>query len=100
MLNLESFIKVLGSELYIIYNNGLNNNLSISDIIIQLDELLTGINLNRIQIEYNNISCKGKDLLKILFGRIYNDLIKNKSNLNSKLINLLIFLNKNKLFSE
>jgi hypothetical protein len=96
----ESFIKVLGSELYIIYNNGLNNNLSISDIIIQLDELLTGINLNRIQIEYNNISCKGRDLLKILFGRIYNDLIKNKSNLNSKLINLLIFLNKNKLFSE
>lgn len=96
----ESFINLLGSELYIIYNNGLDNNLSISDIIIQLDELLNGVNLNRIQIEYNNISCKGKDLLKILFGRIYNDLIKNNSNSNSKLINLLIFLNKNKLFNE
>lgn len=80
---IDNFLENLERELY--KNNNIN-------------ELLDGINLNRIQIEYNNIGCKGKSMIKILFERIYQDLIN--SNKQNKLIDLLKFLNKNNLFTN
>jgi hypothetical protein len=90
---IQLFVENLSSYIYKIY---LKNESNPEKIITELDSFFEGVNLNRIQIEYNNINCTGKDLIKILFGRIYkNILIKDTD---SNLVKLLLFLNSKKIF--
>jgi hypothetical protein len=83
----ETFTEALGSKLYTIYNNNLSN----------VEEFLTGINLNRIQIHFNEFDCNGKNYIKTIFERLYKELPEGYTS-DSKLFKILSFLNKNKLF--
>lgn len=98
----ESFIELLGSKIYLLYINNINKN-SVEDIIEMISQLINGINLSRIQIEYNNFGCDGKKLLKILFSRLNKEIdikILNKMANTNKLASILLFLNKQNLFTE
>jgi len=98
ILNIVSkFIDLVGSKVYSFIRKGDKQ----IDIINNIDEFFNGINLFRIETEYNNIGCKGRELIKVLFVRVYKELFHNKEvpNIaNSKLIKLMNFLIKQKLF--
>lgn len=89
----QLFIEIFSSKIYKIY---INNKKNKKILIEELDKLFEGIKLIRIQLEFKNIKCEGRKLLKILFERIYKDIITEKNN--SELVKLLIFLNDNGLF--
>jgi len=96
---INEFIQIIGSKVYSI----VKNNKSPINIIENIDKFFNGVNLFRIETEYNNITCKGRDLLKIIFERVYKELFYKKEipNIeNSKLIKLMKFLIKQKLFDE
>jgi hypothetical protein len=100
---IESFIELLGSKMYKLFVDNMAKKISIETSIKQIDDLLNGINLSRIQNEYKNFTCHGIDLLKSLFGRLYTEIAKDteiihKLSNKSKLINILQFLNKQKIF--
>jgi len=97
----DSFIEELGSKLYLICIN--NKDKDIFNTIKELDLFLEGVNLTRIQIEYKNFTCKGYDLLKIWFGRIYTELFENTEVLeikDSKLVTIMTFMIEQKLFQN
>jgi len=100
----ELFIEKLGSKIYKIYINGINKKLSKETILDEILDLLEGINLSRLQIEYKNFTCRGKDLIKTLFERVATDLLKNKEELDdikeNKLMSLFLFFDKQGLFTE
>ena len=95
----DKFIEKLGNKIYDIYNDvkdpveGIN---AISDF-------MDGVFFRRIEIEYDNIGEKGKDLIKKLFIKIYNklptDILNDERLKDNKLINCIKFLEKNNLFS-
>ena len=100
---IELFIEQLGSKIYKLYIDNISKKLSPEDCIIKIDDLLNGVNLSRIQNEYKNFTCKGIDLLKVLFERLYIEITKDKELIHklsnkSKLINILQFLNKQNIF--
>jgi hypothetical protein len=93
----EQFIDLVGSKVYSFIKNGKKP----IDIINNIDKFFNGINLFRIETEYPNIQCKGRDLIKVLFERVYKELFSGKDTPNvadSKLIKLMNFLIKQKLF--
>ena len=93
----ERFIDLVGSKVY----SFIRSDKKPIDIINNIDKFFNGISLFRIETEYNNISCKGRDLIKRLFERIYKELFNDKEIPNiadSKLIKLMNFLIKQKLF--
>jgi len=100
----ELFIEKLGSKIYKIYINGINKKLSKETILDEILDLLEGINLSRLQIEYKNFTCRGKDLIKTLFERVATDLLKNKEELDdikeNKLMSLFLFFDKQGLFTK
>ena len=90
---IQLFVEKMSSHIYTIY---LDNQSDPNKAISNLDDFFEGVNLNRIQIEYDNINCVGKSMIKTLFERIYKDLLI--KDISSKLVKLLFFLNKSKLF--
>jgi len=98
ILNIVSrFIDLVGSKIYSFIKKGGKP----IDIISNIDKFFNGINLFRIETEYNNIGCKGRELIKVLFERIYKDMFQDKeipTGTDSKLIRLMNFLIKQKLF--
>ena len=90
---IKSFIESLSKHIHKIY---LKNESNFEKVISELDKFFSGVNFNRIELEYDNIDSTGRSLIKILFIKIYkNILIKDTD---SKLVKLLLFLNKKKLF--
>lgn len=91
----ENFVNILGSKIYSFINNEGN-------VIQNIENFLNGINFIRFETEFNNFGCKGIEFIKILFERIYKDILKdsinNKNNKNSKLVKLMQFFVKNKVF--
>jgi len=95
---INKFIDMLGSKIY----SFIRSDKKPIDIINNIDKFFNGINLFRIETEYNNITCKGRDLIKILFERVYKELFDGKDTPNiadSKLVKLMNFLIKQKLFN-
>jgi hypothetical protein len=95
------FIDLIGSKIYSFIPKNKPND--ITNIITNIDEFFQGINLFRLETEYKNFSCKGTDMIKVLFERIHNELFKDNiiEGFNeSKLIKLLRFLSKQKIFNN
>jgi len=90
---IELFVESLSSHIYKIY---LKNEYDFKKIIAELDKFFSGVNFNRIQIEYNNIDSKGKALIKTLFIKIYKNLLIKGTD--SNLVKLLLFLNSKNMF--
>ena len=93
----DRFIDLVGSKVY----SFIRKDMKPIDIIQNIDKFFNGINLFRIDTEYSNIKCKGRDLIKILFERVYKELFSGKDIPNvadSKLVRLIQFLIKQKLF--
>ena len=72
-------------------------------IINRIEKFFDGVNLSRIQLEFENIGEKGLKMIKRLFNKTYTDVFKKhqdeiKNDNKSKLIKLLYFFNKHKLF--
>lgn len=86
---ITSFINKLSAQLYNIYINNPN------EAINKLNAFFEGVNLDRLRIEYPNISDEGKQLIKLLFNKIYKFVNFNDTNQLSKLIK---FLESKKLF--
>lgn len=98
----ESFIELLGSKIYLLYINNVDKH-GAEDTIEMVSQFINGINLSRIQIEYNNFKCDGKKLIKILFSRLNKEInveILNKMAKTNKLANILLFLNGQNIFTE
>ena len=101
------YITMHAMLILIIAYYGLNinniNTYSCENTIEIIEKFINGINLNRIQLEYNNFECTGKKLLKILFHRLYKEIpleILTKISTKSTLAKILLFLNKQHLFTE
>jgi hypothetical protein len=93
----DKFIDLVGSKIYSFIRNGKKP----IDIINNIDKFFNGISLFRIETEYPNIKCKGRELIKVLFERVHKELFSGKEIPNmadSKLIRLMNFLIKQKLF--
>ena len=98
----ESFIELLGSKIYLLYTDNVDK-YGVEDTIEMVSQFINGINLSRIQIEYNNFGCDGKKLIKILFSKLNKEIEQdslNKMANTNKLANILLFLNRQNLFSE
>lgn len=95
----DKFIEKLGNKIYDIYNSASNPVEGINAI----SEFMDGVFFRRIEIEYDNIGIKGKDLIKKLFTKLHNKLPNNILNneilKDNKLVDCLKFLEKNNLFS-
>jgi len=90
---IKSFIDCLSKHIYKIY---LKNKSNFENVISELDKFFSEVKFNRIELEYDNIDSTGRCLIKTLFIKIYkNILIKGTD---SKLVKLLLFLNKKKMF--
>ena len=90
---IDLFIKSLSLYIYKIY---LKNESNFEKIIFELDIFFSGVNFNRIHIEYNNINSIGKALIKTLFIKIYKNLLIKDTD--SNLVKLLLFLNSKHVF--
>ena len=86
---IDSFSEALGFKLYMLFKS--NSKLEF------VEDFLTGVNLNRIQIHFNEFDCIGKNVVKIIFERLFKELPEKYSS-DTKLFKILSFLNKNKLF--
>ena len=98
---IEKFIDLLSSEIYSIVPK--EDNFDKVETIKSIDSFFSGINLFRMETEYKNFSCKGTDMIKKLFERIYNIIFKDniyEELTDSKLVRLIKFLNKQKLFNQ
>jgi hypothetical protein len=95
----DKFIEKLGNKIYDIYNNEKDPIEGINAI----SDFMDGVFFRRIEIEYDNIGEKGKDLIKKLFIKLYNKLPNNILNderlKDNKFIDCIKFLEKNNLFS-
>ena len=100
----ELFVEQLGSLIYKKYNECKHKKLNTMQTVNQISELLEGINLKRLINEYKNFNCRGKDMIKILFERIHQEIITNRDTLvkmqKNNLALLLLFLHKQNLFNK
>jgi hypothetical protein len=99
---IDSFIELLGSKIYLLYIDNVNNT-DTEDALNRVSQFISGINLSRIQIEYNNFGCDGRKLIITLFSRLNReidpDILRRMSKTN-KLADTLLFLNKQNIFKE
>lgn len=98
----ESFIELLGSKIYLLYIDSVDK-YGPEESLEMVSKFINGINLSRIQIEYNNFGCDGKKLIRILFSRLNKEIDQetlSKMAKTNKLANTLLFLNKQNIFNE
>jgi hypothetical protein len=79
------------------------NKHGVEESVEMVSQFIGGINLSRIQIEYNNFGCDGKKLIKILFSRLNKEIHVEtlyKMAKTNKLANILLFLNRQNIFTE
>lgn len=93
----DKFIEKLRDKIFDIYNSAADS----IDGINAISDFMDGVNFKRIEIEYDNIGEKGKDLIKKLFSKLYNklpnDILNNERLKDNKLVECLKFLVKNNL---
>jgi len=93
----DKFIEKLRDKIFDIYNSAVDP----IDGINAISDFLDGVNFKRIEIEYDNIGEKGKDLIKKLFSKLYNklpnDILNNEKLKDNKLVDCIRFLVKNNL---
>jgi len=93
----DKFIEKLRDKIVDIYNSAADS----IDGINAISDFMDGVNFKRIEIEYDNIGEKGKDLIKKLFSKLYNklpnDILNNERLKDNKLVECLKFLVKNNL---
>jgi hypothetical protein len=98
-ITVDKFIEKLGNKIYDIYNNESDPIEGINAV----SDFMDGVFFKRIEIEYDNIGEKGKDLIKKLFIKLYkklpNDILNDEKLKDNKLIESIKFLEKNNLFS-
>ncbi len=99
---IKLFTEKLGDKLHEIYMADFIKNMDAKKGIIKVDDFLSGISFNRIEIDFNMLSDFGKSLLKSIFAKLIKEITKEKLiDLpdEPKLIKFMKFLIEKKLIS-
>ena len=104
MSEVDFFVEELGSKLTDLIVKSIEQKKNLREIITVLDEFLSGVNLDRIKLHYDDYTAKGLELLRIWFGPIYNEIfIDNEKVFNikdSNLVKIMVFMINRKLFDK
>ena len=81
------FMKELGNKIHNIYITTYYSTNSLEKSLQKVDEFLSGINFGRTEIELDNFSEDGKNLLKLMMGQLIKEITTNYKSDDIKIIN-------------